>query len=603
MNNEISVFDWQKLLKYGVICAACILYIALVGILEAFQVRNVIDDDRLVIPLGQSLLIVISLGLGYTASLNLAGGNIGKGVLAGLVVGIVGGIAASIFVMLIEPLSIREMFVNASPDLIETLTFGQESMVTGLLMLISGLIICGILGALLQLLPNIPRRMILAGLTAVLFIAMLQDFLTRIAGIEQMAEFLFGRKGLTLVGALAIFISFALLNGFWATQGTKIQVGYTNLPSTPQRAINGSLIAVGILFLLFIPQLTDSYITQILFLVGLYTIMGLGLNIELGWAGLLDLGFSGFFAIGAYTVAIMCSTGELGIYYIMNGESGAYPFWYALPIAVILSAISGVVLGIPVLRTRGDYLAIITLGLAEIIRILVKSNALKDILGGAQGVLNITKPQVGPSDITQTVFGMSYIDSTLNYIGLLVGTVGQSIFGITELIEPMHFYYMVLIGCFFFGFVAWRMQHARIGRNWMALREDEDVAEAMGINLIATKLLAFGVGAGFAGLSGAVFAAQLGSVFPDSFNLLVSINVVSLVIIGGIGSIPGVVVGAFVLVGLPELLREFAEFRMLIYGMLLVVMMLVKPEGFVPSEATKREMETDDDIELEPVAT
>jgi len=200
---------------------------------------------------------------------------------------------------------------------------------------------------------------------------------------------------------------------------------------------------------------------------------------------------------------------------------------------------------------------------------MAKSNAMKEFLGGPQGVLNIAKPNIG--------------------------SVGQSVFGITELKDPMHFYYLILIVCAIIGFMAWRLQYARIGRNWIALREDEDVAEAMGINLIATKLLAFGIGASFAGFGGAVFAANLGSVFPDSFTLLVSVNVVSLVIIGGLGSIPGVIVGALVLVGLPELLREFAEFRLLIYGMLLVVMMLVRPEGFWPSEANIRQLHIDDD--------
>jgi len=166
--------------------------------------------------------------------------------------------------------------------------------------------------------------------------------------------------------------------------------------------------------------------------------------------------------------------------------------------------------------------------------------------------------------------------------------------------SPGNFYYLIIIGCVIIGFIAWRLQHARIGRNWMALREDEDVAEAMGINLIASKLLAFGIGAAFAGLAGAIFAAQVGSIFPHSFQLLISINVVSLVIIGGVGSIPGVIIGALVLVGLPELLREFAEFRLLIYGGLLVVMMLVKPEGFWPSEVRQRELRESDELEPQP---
>ncbi|MDM8531441.1 branched-chain amino acid ABC transporter permease [Anaerolineales bacterium HSG25] len=554
MVEEKKQFSWQSIVQYGIICGSLILYISLVGILEAFQVRDVVDQ---LLPLGQAMLIVIALSMGYVAA-RLAAGDMVKTFGGSAIVGIVGGIITALFVNRIEPWEIRNMFVNASPALVEVLTFGQESQATGLMMLITALTIVCILGAVLFIIPPLPRRMILAGLTAVLFMGMLQDFLTRIDPIEAIANILYSRKGLSPVGAMLVFILFSGLNGFWATQGDTVQNRLNTLPPPQKRGLNIGAFIAGLLLLIAIPHMTDNYITQILFMVCLYIAMGLGLNIELGWAGLLDLGFSGFFAIGAYTVAVVCSTGELGLSYMITGEIGAsYSFWFALPIAVVISAIAGVVLGIPVLRTRGDYLAIITLGLAEIIRILVKSNALKELLGGAQGVLNIAKP-----------------------------TVGEAV-----LKDPMHFYYLALIACFIIGFLAIRLQHARIGRNWMALREDEDVAEAMGINLIATKLLAFGIGASFAGLSGAIFAAQLGSVFPDSFGLLVSINAVSLVIIGGVGSIPGVVIGALVLVGLPELLREFSEFRLLLYGMLLVVMMLVKPEGFWPSETARRELE------------
>ncbi|MFN8459751.1 MAG: ABC transporter ATP-binding protein [Anaerolineae bacterium] len=303
-------------------------------------------------------------------------------------------------------------------------------------------------------------------------------------------------------------------------------------------------------------------LTQILFLVGLYILMGLGLNIDIGFAGLLDLGFVGFFAIGAYVTALLTSPTDIGLGKVLfAGLDQTHIFWVAIPISVLVAAFFGVFLGIPVLRMRGDYLAIVTLGFAEIIRILVLSDFLRPFLGGAQGVLRIPKPDLG-------LFGFPQI----------------------QIKDPIHFYYLTLIGCFLIAFVAWRMQQARIGRNWMAMREDEDVAEAMGINLIATKLLAFGTGAAFAGLSGSIFATQVGSVFPHSFQLLVSINVLALIIIGGIGSIPGVVIGSLVLVGLPELLREFAEFRLLIYGMLLVTMMLVKPEGFWPSEVREREL-------------
>jgi branched-chain amino acid transport system permease protein len=156
-------------------------------------------------------------------------------------------------------------------------------------------------------------------------------------------------------------------------------------------------------------------------------------------------------------------------------------------------------------------------------------------------------------------------------------------------------YYIVLAGCLLVAFVAWRLSESRLGRQWMALREDEDVAEAVGIRLVNIKLLAFTFGAAFGGLAGAIFASKLTSIFPHSFNLLISINVLSIIISGGIGSLPGVVVGALILVGLPELLREFKEFRLLIYGALLIAMMLYKPEGFWPSAVRKRELHAGED--------
>jgi branched-chain amino acid transport system permease protein len=188
---------------------------------------------------------------------------------------------------------------------------------------------------------------------------------------------------------------------------------------------------------------------------------------------------------------------------------------------------------------------------------------LKPYIGGAQGVLQIAKPEI---------------------------------FGFT-MVQPQHFYYLILAGVGLAILVSSRLRDARLGRQWMAMREDEDVAEAMGIHLVSTKLLAFGIGAGFSGLAGAIFAARLSSIFPHSFNLLISINVLSLIIVGGIGSLPGVVVGALVLVGLPELLREFAEYRLLMYGALLIAMMVTRPEGLWPSPITQREMHAEEDIE------
>jgi len=172
-----------------------------------------------------------------------------------------------------------------------------------------------------------------------------------------------------------------------------------------------------------------------------------------------------------------------------------------------------------------------------------------------------------------------------------------------SLIKPEQFYYVILAGCLLAAFVSWRLSESRLGRQWMALREDEDVAEAMGIQLVGTKLLAFAIGAAFSGLAGALFASKLTSIFPHSFKLEISINVLVLIIIGGMGSLPGVVVGALILVGMPELLREFAEYRLLMYGALLVVMMLAKPEGFIPSAVRRRELgREEEDLALDSAA-
>ena len=238
----------------------------------------------------------------------------------------------------------------------------------------------------------------------------------------------------------------------------------------------------------------------------------------------------------------------------------SFSFWGALPFAVVLGIFSGVLLGVPVLKMRGDYLAIATLGFGEIIRILVLSDFLRPWLGGAQGAGGIPKAAI----------------------------LGYRFAG------PQQIYYLILAGCILVVFISLRLRDSRLGRAWMAMREDEDVAQAMGINLVATKLLAFATGAGFSALSGAIFASKLGSVYPHSFSVMISINIICLIIVGGMGSIPGVIVGAAALVGLPELLREFAEYRMLVYGAALVAMMILRPEGLWPEVRHKMELHVEE---------
>jgi len=280
-----------------------------------------------------------------------------------------------------------------------------------------------------------------------------------------------------------------------------------------------------------------------------------------GYAGLLDLGYVAFFAIGAYVTAVLTSP-ELGFF--------NFTFWEALPFAVLMGIMAGVILGVPVLKMRGDYLAITTLGFGEIIRILVLSDFLRPWLGGAQGIGKIARASIGP----------------------------------IEFVSPQQIYYLILAGCLLVIFISLRLRNSRLGRAWKALREDEDVAQAMGINLVTTKLLAFATGAGFSALSGAIFASKLGSVYPHSFNVMISINILCVIIVGGMGSIPGVIVGAIALVGLPELLREFAEYRLLVYGAALVAMMLLRPEGLWPEAVHRRELHKEElgETELGPAA-
>jgi branched-chain amino acid transport system permease protein len=250
---------------------------------------------------------------------------------------------------------------------------------------------------------------------------------------------------------------------------------------------------------------------------------------------------------------------------------------------------AGFILGLPVLGVRGDYLAIATLGFGEIVRLLAGSDFLSPYFGGPQGVIGIQKPCIGALEPFVKI-DVPRICQPL-WTGDLLFWKNVTIGG--ELGKPQDIYYVAVAAAILIAFVAWRLRESRLGRAWMAIREDEDVAEALGVNLIQTKLLAYMLGAAMAGLGGAIFATLIGSIFASSMQLIVSINVVALIIVGGMGSIPGVIVGAIALIGLPELLREISEFRYLLYGVALIVMMLAKPEGLWPSQAARRELHHD----------
>lgn len=283
------------------------------------------------------------------------------------------------------------------------------------------------------------------------------------------------------------------------------------------------------------PFVFDTYQTNIMITALMYVVLGLGLNIVVGMAGLLDLGFVAFYAVGAYSYALLNHHFGLG-------------FWTVLPIAGGFAAIAGILLGFPVLRLRGDYLAIVTLGFGEIIRLVLEN--WNEFSMGPSGISNIDRP---------SLFGMEMsLEGSILYI-----------------------YYITILFMIFAIFVVNRLQDSRLGRAWIALREDEIACQAMGIDKRKTKLVAFSLGAFWAGLVGVIFAAKTTFINPASFTFLESAIILSIVVLGGMGSIVGVILGALILILMPEYLRALSEYRMLAFGAILVTMMVFRPQGLI----------------------
>jgi branched-chain amino acid transport system permease protein len=340
-------------------------------------------------------------------------------------------------------------------------------------------------------------------------------------------------------------------------------------------------IAIGVLLLLT-PFLVNwglgRFWLRIIDFALLYAMLALGLNIVVGFAGLLDLGYVAFYAVGAYLYAILASP-HFGIH---------LPFWALLPLGAGLAGIFGVLLGAPTLKLRGDYLAIVTLGFGEIVRIFMNNlDRPINITNGPQGINLVDPIRFGEFSLTKKheIFGVTFTD--------------------------LHqYYYLFLILTLAVIFICMRLQDSRIGRAWVAIREDETAAEAMGINTRNVKLLAFAMGATFGGVAGGLFASMQAFVSPESFTLNESIIILCMVVLGGMGHIPGVVLGAILLTALPEALRysgdvqkmlfdkvfiDPANLRMLLFGVVLVAMMLFRPEGLWPSPQRKRELKERDE--------
>ena len=540
----------QTSVRFGVIGGGAAVLFSLVGMVEVFGQRTIIGG---VVSMGQAFLAVTMLLSAFAAARPFSTVSPRAMLAAGALTGAIVGALLAALVLLGTSINIRDVFVSASPPLFELLSFGQAP-VPGMLLLVVAGTTMGLASAALLFLAPATRSTTVTVLMVVGVAGLLADLMRIIISqwirVAPLFEWVFSGKGLSVAGALAIAV-IVIASEVLGNRRRNNARNVTAVPITPRQKQmrTGALMAL----LLIFPLLLGTYVSEVLDQVGLYILMGLGLNVVVGFAGLLDLGYVGFFAIGAYAMGMLTSP-ELGL--------ASLSWWAALPIAVSITILAGIMLGVPVLNMRGDYLAIVTLGFGEIIRLLALSDALRPWTGGSQGIQLIAKP----------VVGTMVLDNQLKL------------------------YYLILAGCLLAGFISSRLRDSRLGRAWMAMREDEDVAQAIGINLVATKLLAFSVGAAFGGLSGAIFAAKLGAIYPNSFGLLISINVLALLIIGGMGSIRGVVVGALVLVGLPELLREFAEFRLLVYGALLVVMMLYRPQGLWPEDARKLEAHEDDGL-------
>jgi branched-chain amino acid transport system permease protein len=362
----------------------------------------------------------------------------------------------------------------------------------------------------------------------------------RVNPIEKLVEWRW--KNILIIGIGSFFLSF-LWRYFIKRKeaGLKIAESIQKItPSKKKRILNKpkfyntSLVLISVLAAAF-PFVFSTYQTNIMTTVLMYVVLGLGLNIVVGLAGLLDLGYVAFYAVGAYSYAL------LNYHYGLD-------FWMALPVGALIGAGFGILLGFPVLRLRGDYLAIVTLGFGEIIRLILEN--WNDFSFGPSGIANIPRPSFP---------GIQFSLQT----------------------STIYMYFLMICLVLFTIFVVNRLQNSRIGRAWVALREDEIACQTMGIDKVKTKLTAFALGATWAGMVGVIFAAKTTFINPASFTFLESAMILSIVVLGGMGSIPGVVIGAFILILMPEYLRAFSDYRMLLFGGMLVIMMVFRPQGII----------------------
>jgi branched-chain amino acid transport system permease protein len=530
----------------GAIAGGIALLLTLMGMVETFNERDIITG---VMPLGTLLLVSIYLVFGYRTTRAHPGSPLGVRLAASSLTGLIGELFLVGLVVLGQRANLRPVFPNASPELYGLLQFGATGLQAQLAMVVFGAA-CGALGAGLSLIPPRFRGPLVTGIFAVVLVGLLEDLIHITIGVfpavVRYTDWMLAsgvENGLTPPGAAVLFVVVMLVAFFWPGIRSGSQTRIVALPAGQRHVI--ALLAYGILAaaLLLLPNVLGPYLTDVSNSVMIFVLMALGLNIVVGFAGLLDLGYVAFFAIGAYTMGVLTTTA-------VGGGSGqivwgpGFTFWGALPFAVLFSLLAGVLLGIPVLRMRGDYLAIVTLGFGEIIRVVI---------------LNIEE------------------------IGAARGLTG---------IPPWANFFWVY---FFAGLtilISHRLVTSSVGRAFLAVREDEIAAEAMGVDTTRYKVKAFVIGSALAGVAGALYGSFLMYLNPGMFTFVKSFEVVAMVVLGGLGSITGSILAAIILTILPEGLRYVKDLvpdnapeilkrdpRMVIYSIMLIVLMRTRPQG------------------------
>ncbi|MGZ5327778.1 MAG: branched-chain amino acid ABC transporter permease [Actinomycetota bacterium] len=593
----------RSALRAGAIGGIVVIYLAVVGMIERLDGLVIIGNvgmDTILILLPAAVVGWVVARPRVVAGERRVASPAGAAA-GGATAGLAAGVVVELGLLLVSVLGIetvRQVFIAVSPTLIEIMRFHMEPVPAAIVMIVSSTAV-GALGGALRVLPKDVRTPIASGLAAIVVVALLQRVISPAfdqVNVEQ--DWLYSKvtSGLTWIGGAVVYALTAAAVRFHVGKrlvGILLPTRYGRPvagPATSAEAAGGAdeaeaeprdrrtsleggisrrglaivawcVIAVIVAFL---PYLVGPVVSRILGTVGIFLLLGLGLNIVVGFAGLLDLGYVAFFAVGAYFTAILTGGQRVTFTGYEPPTFGlGLSFYVALPIVIAIAALVGVIIGAPVLRLRGDYLAIVTLGFGEIARVIFGSTWAQNLFGGSLGMSGIT---------TAAIPGVP-----MNFQA-----------------DPRHFYLLVLVFCLLAVFVSWRLQGSRVGRAWNAMREDEQVADAMGISTTRFKLLAFAMGGAIGSVGGALFAVSLGSLTIASFQILVSITALAVIILGGLGSIPGVVVGALVLIGLPGLLTQFEDYRLLIYGAVLIAIMLLRPQGLVPNVRVSRELQEDE---------